>query len=165
MCLPSASRSRNFVVPSVGMSSRLDHGVSEGRQCEASCRAELAAEVAHQRDVGDAALVDPLEDLPAVETGLAQVGQRLFQLVQLDAGDVQSGVVDHGVPCEKANAHSPFYYGRADPPLGEPRNALVLPHHGFGSRASGKIQVPVLENGAASVIESPFWLLLQILLY
>ena len=57
--------------------------------------AELAAEIRHQADVGDPALVDPLKDLPAVESGLAQVGQRLFQLVQLDAGNVQSGVVDH----------------------------------------------------------------------
>ena len=35
-------------------------------------RAQLAAQVAHQREIGDAALVDPLEDLPARENAAAR---------------------------------------------------------------------------------------------
>ena len=118
--------------------------MSAGRNARASVRAELAAQIRHQRDVGDAALVDPLEDLPAVETGLAQVGQRLFQLVQFHAGDVQSGVVDHWRTLRKGEPS--FYYAE----LAGPTRPSI------GSRSRESDWEPVLEKEAASVIESRF---------
>ena len=114
---------------------RTTDGVRRSK-CPASGRAELAAQIAHQRHVGDAAVVDPLEDLPAVKAGLAEVRERLFQLVELRAGDVQSGVVDHWRTLRKGEPS--FYYCYA--PMAGP----------------DPLSEPVLEKGAASVIEFRF---------
>ena len=61
-------------------------------------RAQLAAQIAHEREVADAALVDPLKDLPGVETRLPEIVECLFQFGQFDAGDIGSRLCHHGAP-------------------------------------------------------------------
>ena len=49
-------------------------------------------------NVTDAALVDPLKDLPGVKTRLPEIVECLFQFGQFDAGDIGSRLCHHGAP-------------------------------------------------------------------
>ena len=75
MCLPSASRSRNFVVPSVGSFLPSTTAGVMTQELGGQLRPEVAAEVGHQREIGDAALVDPLEDLARMETRMPEIAR------------------------------------------------------------------------------------------
>ena len=58
--------------------------------------AQLAAEVGHRREVGHAAVVDPLEDLAPVEAGHTRRREMLFELVELELGHVDANGSGHG---------------------------------------------------------------------
>ena len=91
---PSSSRSRNFVVPSVERSCRTSSGVTmRNRSREAG--AKLAPEVGHAREIGDAALVDPLEELPRVKTRMPHRLERLLELGELHFGEIVTVVGGH----------------------------------------------------------------------
>jgi hypothetical protein len=64
-----------------------------------------------------------------VKPRLAQPGQRLFQLVEFSAGEVQSGVVEHWRAPRKGEPS--FYYLAPGPLLGSRIRPLqrVLPNH------------------------------------
>ena len=103
MCLPSASRSRNLTVPSWERSCPATTGVVM-THASASSRAEIAAEIAHQREIGDPALVDPLENLTGVEARVAETLERLLELVPLAFRDVGPGMDGHDA-VEPAGPH------------------------------------------------------------
>ena len=58
-------------------------------------RPEIAAEVAHQREIRDSALVDPLENLAGVEARVSEPLERMLELVALAFRDVGPGMDGH----------------------------------------------------------------------
>ena len=57
--------------------------------------AELAAKIGHAGKVGDPALVDPLEQLPPVETRVSHRLERLLELGELHLREIVTVVGDH----------------------------------------------------------------------
>jgi hypothetical protein len=57
---------------------------------------KVAAQIAHRVERGHPATMDPLKDLPRVKARTADPFERLFELVQLEVGDVCSGIGQHG---------------------------------------------------------------------
>ena len=112
ICLPSASRSSSLVVPSIERSRADDLGCVDldfGRQP----LTHLAAEVGHQREIGHAALVNPLEDLPAMEARVAEADEFLLNFVQFEAGEI--GLGSHGVGLTRCAENPDCTMGRLDP--------------------------------------------------
>jgi hypothetical protein len=58
---------------------------------------KVAGKIGYQLEGGDAASVDPLENLPGVERWPAALGQGRFQLMQVDIRDVGENLGKHGV--------------------------------------------------------------------
>ena len=82
MSWPSSSRSRNLVVPSEDVLFADDvrrRDPEGGRQTGA----QLAPQVGHPGEIGHAALVHPLEDLPPMKPRMSHRLERLLELGEL----------------------------------------------------------------------------------
>ena len=67
-------------------------------------RAKLAAQIAHEREIDDAAPVDPLKNLPGVEARLPEIVECLFQFGQFEpAMSVRVGVTMAHPPEERTS--------------------------------------------------------------
>ena len=81
-------------------------------------RAEIAAEIAHEREIRDPALVDPLEDLTGVEPRVPEPLERMLELVPLAFRDVGPGMDGHdesGRPGRKREFQFGTDVGRREP--------------------------------------------------
>ena len=88
MWRPSARRSRNFSVPSMEVSRWASAGVRQ-REIARERRAQLQRQIGHRRDVGDAAAVDPPEDLAGVEALVSARVERHLERRAFQVGEVR----------------------------------------------------------------------------
>jgi hypothetical protein len=61
-------------------------------------RPQVAREIAHLIEIGDAALIDPLKDLSCVKSRVPEICERGFELVQVGLGDVDASDGRHVRP-------------------------------------------------------------------
>ena len=100
ICRPSARRSRNFSVPSTERSRATSSGVVSEKSAREAL-AELAREVRHRGDVGDAAAIDPAEDLAGAKPLVAAFLERRFERRPVQIGEV-GAAGRHGI-CPVSN--------------------------------------------------------------
>ena len=95
------------MVPSVETSLRVSLGVPTV-QASRQPGPEGLGQIRHRREIGHAAAVDPREDLAGVVARRAELDQASLELGQLEAGDVQPGVVRgcgcHGLSLKHSSA-------------------------------------------------------------
>ena len=84
-------------MPSADCSRRTTSGVSMSKWAASVARSSRLRSLMSAKST-DAALVDPLKDLPGVKTRLPEIVEGLFQFGQFDAGDVGSRLCHHGAP-------------------------------------------------------------------
>ncbi len=96
------------MVPSLERSRLTTSGVPT-RPVGGQAGPELTTEIGHRLEIGNTAAVNPLEDLAGVELGRTALGERLFQLMQLEFRDVRDCVVVHGDPIARVEGRKTFY--------------------------------------------------------